>query len=209
MRSHFQVGESIDHDVFQNGLRREHERPIIRVEPDSPHAPQPVSCRRGGWCAASGRTVAGRQTRSSSHRGAHYGQSLISAATMVSESSSCSKLSHAGAGRRALAEFTGEFLLEFRPLTGEQGWVLWDATATENCRFRSPRRTLPLRNAMCSESLDRMTTRVGQAYYPQSTCTMDGDGQRARACRHFSIDVLQEVGPSASQRQHPLTVRFR
>jgi len=43
-----------------------------------------------------------------------------------------SKLSHVAAGRMALAEFRGECLLEFRPLTGEQGWVFWGSHGHRN-----------------------------------------------------------------------------
>lgn len=36
-----------------------------------------------------------------------------------------SKLDHVAAGRLAIAEFRGEALLEFRPLTAGAGWMLW------------------------------------------------------------------------------------
>jgi hypothetical protein len=36
-----------------------------------------------------------------------------------------SKLDHVAAGRLAIAEFRGEVLLEFRPLTAGAGWMLW------------------------------------------------------------------------------------
>lgn len=36
-----------------------------------------------------------------------------------------SKLDHVAAGRLAVAEFRGEALLEFRPLTADAGWMLW------------------------------------------------------------------------------------
>lgn len=44
-----------------------------------------------------------------------------------------SKLSHVAAGRMALAEFRGECLLEFRPMTGgEQSWVFWGCHGHRN-----------------------------------------------------------------------------
>ena len=35
------------------------------------------------------------------------------------------KASQVAAGRMAIAEFRGECLLEFRPLTADGGWMLW------------------------------------------------------------------------------------
>lgn len=42
------------------------------------------------------------------------------------------RLSEIAAGRMALAEFRGEALLEFRPLTANAGWVLWGCHGARN-----------------------------------------------------------------------------
>lgn len=43
-----------------------------------------------------------------------------------------SKLDHVAAGRLAVAEFRGEALLEFRPLTADAGWMLWQVHGHRN-----------------------------------------------------------------------------
>lgn len=89
-----------------------------------------------------------------------------------------SKLSHVAAGRMALAEFKGECLMEFRPITGKNGgWLFWGCHGHRNGSVAIS--TINAAAAKCDAlgivRLDEDTGGSGWRSYRSFTSTMEWD----------------------------------